>query len=503
MPKVLSSPKPPPGKGGGRRNFRLSPLEIGVAILVAMGGVYLLYILLSGLWSGGEATPPPAVSAGGPAISAARLDKVLTVAEAAQHQLRQLERRLVELDKRLSQVAQREPAPAGKGGAGPKLAGRVARLEKKLDALAKAPAGKAKVAPELAGRLAGAEKNLAALAKETEQLSQQLKKLAKDQEPAKLTARVAALEKELAALAKKRTAAPAKGGDKLDKRLTALEKQVLALAQRPAPKAGGKAGPSPELTQRVQSQGKVLAGMTATLGKMQREQQRRSQQLAQLEKRLKALAAAKPVKGVPARADAKLGPRLAEIEKRLAAQAKARRKVDQADAARLAALEKELARVKKQASAAGKADPRLAARLAAQGKSLAELEAAVRNLRRTMPDPAASARQKQLAARLASLEKKLAAADRGGESLERRLARLEKRVSAASSRSAAPARARLTGPPQPKLVRITHVVRPGQTLYGLARTYGTSLSQIKAWNPKLAKRDMLYIGEKLVIYVRK
>jgi LysM repeat protein len=498
MPKVLFSPKPPSGKGGGRRNFRLSPLEIGVAILVAMGGVYLLYVLLSGLWGGGEAAPPPASSAAGPAIGAARLDKVLSAAEAAQRRLRALDKRLVELDKRLSQVAQRAPAPAGKGGGDPKLAGRVAELEKKLAALGKAPAGKAKADPKLAGRLAGAEKNIAALDKETDKLSEQLKKLAKGQEQSKLAARVASLEKELDALAKKRTAAPAKGGDKLEQRLAALEKQVLALAQRPVPKAGGKDGPSPELTRRVQSQGKVLAGVTATLGKMQREQQRRTQQLAQLEKRLTALAAAKPqAKGAPAKADGKLSQRLAEIEKRLAAQSKARRKGDQADAARLAALEKELARVRKQASAAGKADPKLAASLAAQRKSLARLEAALKKLRRTMPDPAVDDRQKQLAARLTSLEKKLAAADRGEQSLGRRLEQLEKRV------SAAPASARTTGPPLPKLVRITHTVRPGQTLYGLARTYGTSLSQIKAWNPKLGKRDMLYIGEKLVIYVRK
>ena len=83
MPKVLSSPKPPAGKGGGRRNFRLSPLEIGVAILVVMGGIYLAYILLSGLFGGGG---EPQTTAGGPVgqgINPARLDKVLSAAEAA------------------------------------------------------------------------------------------------------------------------------------------------------------------------------------------------------------------------------------------------------------------------------------------------------------------------------------------------------------------------------------------------------------------------------------
>ncbi|MCB2228737.1 MAG: LysM peptidoglycan-binding domain-containing protein [Desulfarculaceae bacterium] len=498
MPKVLSSPKLPPTRGGGRRNFRLSPLEIGVAILVAMGGIYLLYILLSGLFSGGDRVVE---NAGVPAdLNPARLDKVLSAAEAAQRRLSQLDKRLIELDKRLTKAASGEAPPSGKGGGDPKLAARLAALEKQVAALSAAPAGKGgkpgKADPKLAGQVQGLEKQLKEMEQANQKLSAQVEKLAKAApvDP-KLAAQVKGLEKQVAALSKAKPVA--KTDDNMRKRLEELEKQMVLLAQQPAKGAAkGAAVVPPQLVQRVVGQGEVLSGVTTTLGKMEREQERREKKLEQrlrglekrlssggkavaaddkrlaaLEKQVASLAAAKP--GVASPAEAKLNQRVAELDKRLSALAKADAKGDRSDAQRVAALEKELARVRKEAAAARQADPKLAARLKA-------------------------------------LEKKLAVDDRQEQQVDRRLDQLEKKVASVASRPAprpvasAPRRAvRPATPSVPQLVRITHVVRPGQTLYGLARDYDTTLNQIKAWNPKLAQRNKILIGEKLVIYVKK
>ncbi|MBU1275396.1 MAG: LysM peptidoglycan-binding domain-containing protein [Proteobacteria bacterium] len=499
MPKVLSSPKLPTGKGGGRRNFRLSPLEIGVAVLVAMGGVYLIYVLLSGLFGGAAEAPAPAGGPVGQGISPARLDKVLSAAEGAGRQLQDLEKRLVEMDKRLQQAGQQGGAPAAVGG-DPKLAARVEALEKKLAGLPVAPAGKGKVAadPKLAARLdklekslaslqkqnqdqakalsgdqaklapqvAGLEKALASLQKQNQDLAKDLKKLEPPKAQAKLAARVAELEKQ----AKAKTAAAPPAPDKLDQRLASLEKQVKALSQGPAPKGGAPAAPG--LAQRVEGQGKVLAGLTTNLGQIQRSQER-------LEKQVGALATAGPaaIRGGAPLASPLLAQRLGGLEKQIAslAQAQARpSRQELAAAKRLAEMEKSLNEVKKQAAAATRADPRLNSRIN-------------------------------------SLEKKVAAETSEGRALDRRLDLLEKKLTAVAARPAsAPAVRPATAPAvrpapaaEPKTVRIVHVVRPGQTLYGLARGYGVKMRQIKEWNPNLGARDKLYIGEKLVIVVRK
>ncbi|MCF8116016.1 MAG: hypothetical protein K9K33_06420, partial [Desulfarculaceae bacterium] len=271
MPKVLSSPKLPPNRGSGRRNFRLSPLEIGVAILVAMGGIYLLYVLLSGLWGGGEApTPGPGSLAG---INPARLDKVLSAAEVAQRRLSELDKRLVELDKRLAQASSGAPAEAGKGD--PRLAARLSALEKQVAALAKAPGGKGgKADPKLAAKIQGLEAGFKELDQEKEQLAAQVQKMAKSKADPKLAAKVQGLEKQVAALAKAKPAAPdAKAQKRLaglekqvaalakakpsapdaktQNRLSELEKQVPTLAQRPAAEGEGGAAVNPQLVQRV------------------------------------------------------------------------------------------------------------------------------------------------------------------------------------------------------------------------------------------------------------
>jgi LysM repeat protein len=54
--------------------------------------------------------------------------------------------------------------------------------------------------------------------------------------------------------------------------------------------------------------------------------------------------------------------------------------------------------------------------------------------------------------------------------------------------------------PQHKTRLVTHTVRRGQTLYGLARRYGVKVADIRRWNPKLQNRKNLWINEDLIIY---
>lgn len=143
------------------------------------------------------------------------------------------------------------------------------------------------------------------------------------------------------------------------------------------------------------------------------------------------------------------------------------------------------------------------------------LDAVEKELARLSQQPAAA--DSNLNARIRSLEKQIAADNRDEKVVDRRLDQLEKQVAGvaaqvktrpASTARPAPAAkpasvARPAPAPQPKPVRIEHVVRPGQTLYGLARGYDVTIAQIREWNPKLKSRDKLYIGEKLVIVVRK
>eukprot|EP01022_Parablepharisma_sp_SALTPOND_P005121 TRINITY_DN121712_c0_g1_i1.p3 TRINITY_DN121712_c0_g1~~TRINITY_DN121712_c0_g1_i1.p3 ORF type:complete len:107 (-),score=31.61 TRINITY_DN121712_c0_g1_i1:53-373(-) len=86
--------------------------------------------------------------------------------------------------------------------------------------------------------------------------------------------------------------------------------------------------------------------------------------------------------------------------------------------------------------------------------------------------------------------------------MDRRLDQLERKVTTVAAQAKARPAPAASPAPEPKPVRIVHVVRRGQTLYGLARTYGVKMRQIKEWNPRLGSRDKLYIGEKLVIVVR-
>ena len=52
--------------------------------------------------------------------------------------------------------------------------------------------------------------------------------------------------------------------------------------------------------------------------------------------------------------------------------------------------------------------------------------------------------------------------------------------------------------PLAETVRLTHTVRPGETLGGLAALYGTSLAALRALNPGL-NPDLLFVGSELVV----
>ncbi len=313
--------------------------------------------------------------------------------------------------------------------------------------------------------------------------------------------------------------------DKVQARLVSLEKELQALGRRVEAlektlKAGG---------------GKAAKGDPAL-----------RRRLAALEKRLKTLsrgkAAAVDLTPLEARVlflEKKVGDkpshktidaRLAALERRLArsgaVQAEearlARRldKLEQTAATRreLQALAKRLAQKEKSPPGAITPGPAPAA-LALQESRLQRLESGLRRMqvslsrvRAPVPDPAVEAR-------LARLEKRLDALGRvqarppGREAdalagLQRRLAALEQRVRtlARSSRAAAvssPARPPAKAKPAPKVHKLYHKVRRGQTLYAIARRYGVKVSQIKDWNPKLKRRRHLWVGETLVIYLKR
>ena len=44
---------------------------------------------------------------------------------------------------------------------------------------------------------------------------------------------------------------------------------------------------------------------------------------------------------------------------------------------------------------------------------------------------------------------------------------------------------------------VYHTVARGETLWGIARTYGTALSQIIGWNPRIKNPNLIYPGQKV------
>ncbi|HDH96575.1 MAG TPA: LysM peptidoglycan-binding domain-containing protein, partial [Proteobacteria bacterium] len=49
--------------------------------------------------------------------------------------------------------------------------------------------------------------------------------------------------------------------------------------------------------------------------------------------------------------------------------------------------------------------------------------------------------------------------------------------------------------------RIVYRVRRGDSLYSIARKFGVTVSALKKWNPKTARKKYLHPGDRLVLYV--
>jgi LysM repeat protein len=481
--------------GGGGRSFRLSPLELMLGGLIVVGLMYLLTI-----WVGGMLESSPAASTqAGANLPAGQLDRAIVASERTQLQVKGLNAKVDQLNKRLEQVA----------GA-------------KEKAQAKSPKG-------LARRMSKLEKQVAALNK-----SRKAKKPASDP---KLNARLNKMEKSLAALSKAQKASPKQTAPpQLSARLDGLEKQVAALAKAPAKAPGGAVAPDPALQKKVEGLGQTLSAVTVSLGKAQRGEARTAARLAALDKKLAVLeqspaGAARALdanavarlaaleaqvsalgKTPPAKApelDPQSAARLGTLERQINTLAKAQRtqkppKADPKTTAKLKAVERELSALKR---AQATPDANTAKRLALVERSLAQLRSSRRVVRSPMPAPETTITQERLARQMAELETKQRALDNQIKRLSRATAGSATARRTAAATSSRPTASRATSSRRvvastPKTRKVVHRVTRGQTLYGLARRYRVKVSQVRAWNPKLRGRDRnkLYIGEKLTFY---
>lgn len=256
---------------------------------------------------------------------------------------------------------------------------------------------------------------------------------------------------------------------------------------------------------------------SAELRQMAIETDKLTMRVAKLEHSLKGL----PGQSGVAPGVARLQKRLDRVERMVSGLAKGKKVVPVVSPAlegRISALEKGRNR--------GGPDPKLQKRLASLEARMSKLALA--------PDQMAT-KNEVIQVRLRRLE---AAVRQGASSqapppagvsprLEKRLQNLERKLAEAADRMRAPAprpapvqKAKpapvLRAAPQPKpskrntiakakrkkLKKIVHRVRPGQTLYGLARKYKVKSGDILKWNPVISehRRQQLWIGQKVVIY---
>ncbi len=298
-----------------------------------------------------------------------------------------------------------------------------------------------------------------------------------------------------------------KDGPRLARRLTRLEKQVAALAKRET----RSRGPAPQA--RLDQLEKEVARLKARPAPLTGDR------LAKMEKRLARLEQERPSPAPPAKDSAALEKEVAALGKRLdqmAAREKAPPDATHQDQ-RLARLENQVQKLRLAAAIGGSgakdAAPAHAAALAQLEARVQELEHALRQAQDSLRRVRAPVPDQELTARVAKLEKELAAArttsvapPTADRALKTRLAALERKLAALEKNRSQP---RVSGPPRPaghrtaapkSPTRIKHRVRRGETLYAIARRYKVRVSDIKQWNPKLKKRRHLWVGEKLVIY---
>ncbi len=243
--------------------------------------------------------------------------------------------------------------------------------------------------------------------------------------------------------------------------------------------------------------GSMVERAVASSEKVLAEQVELSREVGSLRKQVEAIQANRGG-GTSGAVDASQDRRLDELEKRLdqptAAPAPA---ADPKLVARLETLEKALK--ERPAPAAPAVDPGLDARLKAleaeSGRQLAALQRQV----------------KELTAEVARQEKGVAA-DRRLAALERRLTQIERHPAAEphpEPKAVVREQTRPEIPPvvkpaprhEPEAKRISHKVKPGETLMGLSRRYKVSVEDIVRWNAQqLGDRRLLFKGETIVIF---
>ena len=387
--------------------------------------------------------------------------------------------RFKELEKEMASLKKAGPkAPAADGK-------RLAQLENRLNALDKAVAGKdfskqlAQLDKQLKNRDKLAAGDAASLSKRLDKLGADLDKLEKSAKDSGDTAkRLASLEKQLAGIEKK---ALTDSG----KKLSAIEKNLAFLAQA------------------EKDDIKDLLGRVESLQKQIRQN--------------------------PANADAKLVGRLNSIESELDKLAKAAAtatpgsKPDSELVQRVESLETEVGWLKEDTGE----KERTSEAKAEMEKRISRIETNVARLIRSLTRVQAPVPDAETINRLTKLERQVNASGAGGLSqrqqdlerrmdslanllannlnspentaLVRRLTALESRLDSISRQrgpTVAAARATAASPPVKRLI---YRVKPGDTLYRIARQYSVTVEDIQRWNPQIGAGDKIAVGQELVI----
>ncbi|MFH1036099.1 MAG: LysM peptidoglycan-binding domain-containing protein [Pseudomonadota bacterium] len=221
----------------GRRNFRLSPLEILITVLIFVGVLYLLTLWSTNLMTPGEEAAAPVAPPG------ALVERALVASEKVLAEQSSMGREVGSLRKQVEALQAQARKTHGAGSADPTDAAQDRRLDevdRRLDELGK-HGGRAPDLQPLVARLDKLEKELAV---------RPATPAAPVSDP-QVLARLTKLEKELAARPAA-PAAPAASGSVSDPQVMArLDKLEKDLAARPT------ASPNPAAAALVQQEGRL------------------------------------------------------------------------------------------------------------------------------------------------------------------------------------------------------------------------------------------------------
>ncbi|MFH1059198.1 MAG: LysM peptidoglycan-binding domain-containing protein [Pseudomonadota bacterium] len=249
MAKGVTNKQVPATTSGGRRNFRLSPLEIMVALLIFVAVLYLLTV-----WATSAMGPEPE-SAQPVMPPGTMIERALAASEKVLAEQVELSREVGALRKQVEALQ----ASRGKGG-GANLGAADASQDRRLDEMEKS-------IQQLSRRPGGAAVDLGPLNQRLDSLEKALKSDPAPAAPAidaKLLARVEALEKAAKNPAPAPAAAPAPAIEaKLLARIEALEKT----AKTPAPAPAAPAAPGPAIAALAQQETR-LQRLEALVGQL-------------------------------------------------------------------------------------------------------------------------------------------------------------------------------------------------------------------------------------------